>query len=68
MVKCETRDVRFWKRVFSFPVRAFQVTQRNMGRGTAAKEAGEWAAVTGVLFIVVVGASQMVVGGCGWRC
>jgi hypothetical protein len=38
VVKCETADVRFFKKVFSFPVRAFRVTQRNMGRGIAVKK------------------------------
>lgn len=63
MVKCETVDVRFCKKIFSFPVRAFQVTQRNMGRGTAADEADKWAAVTGVLLSVVTDASWMDVDG-----
>lgn len=63
MVKCETADVCFCKKIFSFPERAFQETQRNTDRGTATKEADEWATVTGVLLSVVMDASRMDVDG-----
>lgn len=45
--------------MFVSPARAFQGTQRNTDRGTAAKEADGWAAVTGVLLSVVMDASWM---------
>lgn len=49
----------FLQEVVSFPIRAVQVTQRNVGRGTSAKEADEWAAVAGVLLSMFMDASGM---------
>lgn len=59
MVKCEPANVCFRKKVFLFPIRAFQVTQRSVARGTAAKEADKWAAVSGVLLSMLMDASRM---------
>lgn len=59
MVKCGTEDCAFLQEVVSFPIRATQVTQRNVGWGTAAKEADERAAVAGALLSMFMDASGM---------
>lgn len=56
-MKCGTEDCAFLQEVVSFPIRAVQVTQRNVGRGTAAKEADEWAAIAGALLSMFMDAS-----------